>query len=319
MAEVGSSVEGFRPGDRVVVDPMLPCSAREIEPPCGPCSRGDYSQCLNTREGSIPPGFYSCFCSASGGSWSEYFVAHKSQLLKVPDRVSDEAAVMVEPFSVSLHSVLRHPPQAGQTALVYGCGIIGMLTTAALKASYPECRVIVVARYPFQAEKARGYGADEIIMQREVDDLYGEVAKLTGAEVLKPMIGGRYLNGGPDIVYECVGTPGTLDDALRMTAPGGKVIMTGLVNVAKLDLTPVWFKELTVAGTLCTSTDTYEGRTRKSFEWAMDLIESGAVEVDQLLTHRWALEQFPEMLRTAANKGGTGCIKQAFEFPRQAC
>jgi L-iditol 2-dehydrogenase len=315
LAEVGAGVEGFSVGERVVVDPMLPCAAREIEPPCEPCSRGDFSQCLRMREGSLSPGFYSCYCQQCGGSWSEFFVAHQSQLLKVPDEMSDEEALIIEPFAVALHAVMRNAPRPGQTALVYGCGIIGMLTIASLKALFPECRVIVVARYPFQAEVARGYGADEVIMQREVGDLYTTVAELTGAQVLKPMIGGRYLNGGPEFVFECVGTPETIDDAVRMTRSGGTVVMVGLVNFAKgLDWTPIWFKELTVTGSLCSSVDTFEGRTMKDFEWARELISSGSVPVEHLFTHAWRLDQFEEVISTALTKGDTGCIKQAFRF-----
>ncbi len=316
VAEVGSSVGGFSPGDRVVCDPMLPCAARDIDTPCEPCSRGDFSQCLNMREGSLAPGFYAGFCGPCGGSWSEYFVAHESQLNRVPDSMTDEEALLLEAFTVPLHSVMRNMPGPGETALVYGCGAIGMLAVASLKALAPGCRVIVIARYGFQADIARGYGADEVIMQREVKDLYGEVASLSGAEVLKPMIGGRHLNGGPDMVLDCVGTRETLDDSLRMTRSGGRVVMIGLVNFARnLDWTPIWFKELSVSGSLCSASDTLDGRTRKTFDWATDLVESGAVPVGHLLTHLWELHEYEDMILTATSKGGTGCIKQAFKFP----
>lgn len=62
VVEVGGGVEGFAVGDRVVSDPMLSCSVRGIDQPCEPCGRGDYSQCLKMREGTLPAGFYSCFC-----------------------------------------------------------------------------------------------------------------------------------------------------------------------------------------------------------------------------------------------------------------
>lgn len=314
IVEVGSGVTGFSVGDRVVADPMIPCAARDIEPPCGPCSRGDFSQCLNMREGTLPPGLNLGFCEPVGGSWSACFVAHHSQLMKVPDGMSDEQAIMIDVFSSALHPVMRNLPESGQTALVYGCGIIGMLATASLKA-LSDCRVVVIARYPFQAEIARGFGADEVIMQREVDDIYAEVARLTDAQVLKPMIGGRYLNGGPDVVFECVGHTQTLDDSFRMTKSGGRVVVIGLVTIPKgIDWTPVWFKELTIRGTLCSATETFDGRTQKTYEWASELITSGRVRVDRLLTHVWRLEQYVEMIETATSKGNTGCVKQAFKF-----
>jgi L-iditol 2-dehydrogenase len=313
--EAGPGVEGFAVGDRVVIDPMLSCASRDVNPPCKRCARGDYSQCLSLMEGSLPPGFFTGFTGVTGGSWSEYFLAHDSQLLKVPDAMTDEQALMLEAFTIPLHAIMRNLPEPGQTVMVYGCGVIGMLSVATLKALVPDARVIAVARYPFQADIVRGYGADEVIMQREVDDIYKAVAGLTGAEVIKPMIGGHYLNGGPDMVLECVGSPPTLDDSLRMARSGGKVVLIGLVSFAPhVDWTPIWFKELTVTGSLCSSVDGFEGQTMKTFEWARDLVSSGRVEVDRLLTHVWELDEFESMIETALAKGNTGCIKQAFRF-----
>jgi threonine dehydrogenase-like Zn-dependent dehydrogenase len=315
IVEVGDNVEGFSVGDRVVVDPMLPCAARDIDPPCVPCARGDFSQCLNMREGTLPPGFYTGWCGRVGGSWSECFIAHKSQLFKVPDGMTDEQALMLEGLAICVHAVMRNMPEGGQTVLVYGCGVIGMLITASLKALAPGCRVVVIARYPFQAEVARGYGADVVIMQREVKDLYGEVARITDAQVLKPLIGKRYLNGGPDLVFDCIGHRDTVDDALRMTRSGGTVVLVGLIKVPRgIDWTPIWFKELTVRGTLCSSTDTYQGETKRSFEWAVDLINDGKIKVDHLLTHVWELDEFAKMIETTESKGATSSIKQAFKF-----
>ena len=315
IAEIGKAVKGFKTGDRVVVDPMLPCAARGIADACGPCQNGDFSQCLNLMEGAIAPGFYTGFGSPAGGSWSAYFLAHQSQLFKVPDEMTDEQALMLEALSICMHAVMRNLPAEGETALVYGCGIIGMLVTAALKALAPESRVVVVARYPFQAQVARGFAADEVIMQRDVGDLLTEVARLTDAQVLKPMIGGKCLNGGPDVVFDCVGHRDTIDNSFRMTKSGGTVVMIGAAGVVDgIDWTPVWFKELTVKGTLCSSTDTYKGETKRTFEWARDMIASGKIEVDHLLTHVWRLEQFVEMIETATTKGDTGCIKQAFKL-----
>lgn len=313
--KVGRRVEGYSVGDRVVVDPMMPCEARGIDPPCDRCAERDYSQCLNTRQGSIPPGFYMGFSAAAGGSWAESFLAHKSQLMRVPDAMSDEEAVLLEPLTIPLHAVMRNLPAPGDTVLVYGCGIIGMLSVASLKALVPECRVIAVARYGFQADIARGYGVDEVIMQRDVDDLYAEVARLTGAQVLKPTIGRGFLNGGPAMSLECVGSPDVLDDCLRMTRPGGTLVIVGAVGLAPgIDWTPIWFKELKVTGTLCSAADTFDGRTMKTFEWALDLVTSGKVKLDHLLTHVWDLEEYEAMLETARTKGDTGCVKQAFRF-----
>ena len=314
IVEAGPGVKDFAVGDRVVADPMLPCAARDIDPPCGPCQRGDTSECLNMREGTLPQGFNLGFCTPVGGSWSEYFVAHHSQLMKVPDEMTDEQAIMLDILSSSLHAVMRNLPEPGQTVFVYGCGIVGMMATASLKA-LSDCRVIVIARYPHQAEIARGFGADEVIMQKQVDDLYAEIARLTDAQVLKPMIGPRFLNGGPDLVFDCVGHRETIDDAIRVTRAGGRIVIIGGLTVPRgIDWTPVWWKELAVKGTFCSSTETYQGKTQKTYAWAAELITSGKVKVDHLLTHIWKLDEYIQMIETATSKGDTGSIKQAFKL-----
>jgi len=93
------------------------------------------------------------------------------------------------------------------------------------------------------------------------------------------------------------------------------VVLIGLVSFApRVDWTPIWFKELTVTGSLCSSSDSYQGRTMKTFEWARDLIAGGTVQVDHLLTHAWRLDEYESMIDTALSKGKTGSIKQTFRF-----
>ncbi len=83
------------------------------------------------------------------------FPAHESMLFPIPDSISDEAAVIADPFAVSLHSVTRHPPPPGGKALVYGGGALGTTATAILRALHPDVDVMVVARFPAQAALAR--------------------------------------------------------------------------------------------------------------------------------------------------------------------
>src|ERR1019366_10553567 len=87
------------------------------------------------------------------------FPAHHTMLFTVPDSVPDEQAVLAAPFAVSLHSVTRHPPPPGGRVLVYGGGALGTTATAILRALYPDVEVMVVARFPAQAELARRLGA----------------------------------------------------------------------------------------------------------------------------------------------------------------
>src|SRR5207253_1140389 len=99
-----------------------------------------------------------------GAGWGDSLLAHEGQLYPVPDDLSDEAAVLLEPAACALHAVLRHVPDRNTTVLVVGAGTIGLLTIMALKFLQPDCDVSVIARHPFQAELARRVGADRVIL-----------------------------------------------------------------------------------------------------------------------------------------------------------
>ena len=93
-------------GRRVVVEPVLGCLARGIDPPCPACAAGRKGRCERLAFGHLHPGLQTGFCADTGGGWSEELVAHESQLHDVPERFSDEAAVMVEPTACAIHAAL---------------------------------------------------------------------------------------------------------------------------------------------------------------------------------------------------------------------
>jgi threonine dehydrogenase-like Zn-dependent dehydrogenase len=315
LIEVGDQVERFKVGDRVVADPLLSCSTRGISPVCPACAKGDYPRCRNFAEGNISPGLIIGSCRDTGGSWSQEFVAHRFQLFHVPDNVSDENAILVDPFSSSLHPVLRNTPRDEDTVLVMGAGIVGICTVAALRAVGSHSRIIVLAKYHYQGELAKGYGADEIIYLRE-GDVYKAVAEKTGGRLYKPVLGKRVMMGGPDVVFECVGSDSSLDDALRFAREGGKVVLVGLAGVAKgVDWTPVWFRELQVTGNHDYAEEHYQGKTARTYQITLDWLAQGKLDLTPLLTHRFRLENarraFALLLtKKSANKA----IKAVFEF-----
>ncbi len=133
IAQVGARAGDFKLGERVVVEPLLWCKPRGFKDWCRFCARGEINLCERLREGTVAPGIGTGFCRDTGGSWSEYYVAHASQVHRVPDTVSDENAVLVEPFAIGLHAALQFPPRADETVLIMGAGIIGLLTLAALR------------------------------------------------------------------------------------------------------------------------------------------------------------------------------------------
>ncbi|CCF82717.1 zinc-dependent alcohol dehydrogenase [Nitrolancea hollandica] len=315
VAETGAAVQGISVGQRVVVNPLLACAARGFNDPCEMCAQGETNLCQRFREGAIAPGMLIGVCCDTGGSWSPSFVAHQSQIIPVPDNVSDEAAVLAEPFAVALHAVLRNRPSDDQTVLIVGAGVIGLLTLAAIRAIGSRARVLITARHPFQVAMAERLGADLIIRPRRGTGLYHQVAEATGARVLKPVIGKQIVLGGIDIVYECVGSPSTVDDSLRLTSSGGTMVLVGLAASPRgVDWTPIWLNEVRVHGSFCYADEEFEGERIPTLALALKLMAEGRVDLAPLLTHRFELADYRRALETVTSKGKSGVIKAVFAF-----
>lgn len=313
VAEVGTEVQGLAPGDRVVVEPPLPCTVRGIAEPCIYCQRGELSLCQNFAEGNLRPGLAIGSCADTGGSWSPYFVAHNSQVFRVPDQVSDENALMVEPFCVALRPVRRTLPPDDATVVVLGAGVVGLCVVAALRISGSHARVIAVAKYPFQAEMMRRLGADEIIEGR--GDYVGAITRVIQGKLYKPMFGQDLLVGGADIVYECVGNNDTLANSLRLARSGGTVVLLGLAAKPKgVDWTPIWLHELTLRGSFWCSTETIQGRPVRAFQLALDWMAEGKLDLSTFITHRFRLDEYAQALITTLYRGRNGVIKSVFVF-----
>ncbi|MFS8523292.1 MAG: alcohol dehydrogenase catalytic domain-containing protein [Limnochordales bacterium] len=312
VREAGETAGDIRPGQRVVADPLLPCAVRGFGTPCKACRAGRPNRCLRFTAGSIAPGLLLGHCRDTGGSWGATYVAHRTQIIPVPDHVSNENALMTEPFGCALHAVQLAGPPGGGTALVIGGGVIGLSVIVALKIMAPDARVVALVRHRFQAEKAREYGADEVLMPRG-GRLYETVAEALGAKLLKPVIGPPVLGGGADVVFESAGSPKALNDALRFAAPGGRVILLGLAALPRgIDWSFIWQKELHVQGVFASApVDTPRGRI-PAMQYAMDLMAQGKVDLSGMVTHRFPLRDYREGLATAMAKKKSGCLKAVF-------
>jgi threonine dehydrogenase-like Zn-dependent dehydrogenase len=315
IAALGTEVAGWQVGDRVVVEPMLWCAPRGFTELCTFCSRGEINRCERLRDGIIEPGIMTGLCASTGGSWSPYFLAHKSQLYRVPDGVSDENAVLVEPFAVGMHAVLQNWPQDSDTVIVQGCGTIGLMVIASLRALGSQARIIALARYPFQGEAARRLGADDVLVGGKKGK-YAETARLVGATLARPLVGKKVVFGGAEVVYECAGTDAALDDALRFTRNGGRTVLVGAPNIAKrIDWTSIFSKELTVrASYVFHHVEEYKGVTWKTMDLALHLMESGIVDLGWMITHRYRVEDAHQALRDHTRRKSIGLIKGVFDF-----
>ncbi len=315
VEEVGSNVHGVEVGQRVVVDPVLSCEPREMPEPCEFCKAGDYSLCQNFTEGVVSPGFAIGLCRDTGGGWGEHFVAHKSQVIPLPDEVSFEDAVVVDAFCSALHPVLRNFPLDSDTCLVLGAGVIGICAVAGLRALGSRAKIVVVAKYPFQADLARKYGADAALCLKESADYFRDLADILGAKLRRPLVGKRIAQGGADVVFECVGSPRSIDDALRFTRSGGRMVLVGLVAFPRgVDWTPIWLNEITVRGSFWCGGENYRGKTTTTYRLAVDLLRERAVSLAPLLTHKFRLEDYRRAIDAHLRKSQSKMVKSAFSF-----
>lgn len=303
VTEAGPDVERVRPGDRVVLEPPLHCAVREIPDRCPACRAERPAHCLNVTRGCISAGIQVGFCHDTGGGWSESLVAHEVQLHRVPADVPDEVAVLAEPFSCCLHAALAAPLTHESTALVLGSGTIGLLTIAALRSTGTRARIVAVAKYPHQQQRARALGADIVLGTR---DLRAELASTLGAQMYRAEIGNPTVLGGADVTLECVGSERSLDDALRFTRWRGSVILVGMPAVPRhVDWTAIWHKELHVQGAYTS--------TAPTFERALAHVGTARDALGQLVSARYPLRQYREAIRGALHAGSAGVVKTVFE------
>lgn len=315
VVERGPGVRDVEVGQRVVVEPLLPCVARGISQACDSCRQGDYHLCLRVTDGHVSPGLMIGACRDTGGSWGETFVAHRSQVFPLPDAVTDSNALLSEPAACALHALLRWRPPAGEVVLVVGGGVIGQCVVACLRALGGSSRVVALVKYPFQAEQALQLGAHHAVCLRGVDGHYDALAELLGARLLRPMLGKRSVVGGARLVVDCVGSGRSLDDSLRLAGPKGTVVVLGLASLPKgVDWTPVWLKELRVVGSYAYGVETWEGQRVRTLELVLRWMAEGRLDLSGLVTHRFPLSRYPEALRTALGKSRARAFKVTFEF-----
>jgi threonine dehydrogenase-like Zn-dependent dehydrogenase len=312
LDEVGAEVGGRRVGERVVLNPWLSCVTRGL-PPCEWCRRGDLAQCLNFTRGVAQPGIHNGNSATATGGYAPRVPAHASQWIPIPDHVSDDAAVLADPFSVSLHAILRVPPPAGGSVLVYGCGTLGLMAIAILRLLHPDVRVLAIARYPHQARLAEEFGAQRVVGHRPTRRILEAVAEWTGAEALEAWLGLPMLNGGADAVYDTVAAAETFEVGVRAVRSRGSVVAIGLEPPRRFEWTPLYFKEIALVGSNGFGVEAYDGRRQHAMEWYFEFIRTRALDVTPLITHRYALEAYRQAFLSCYRQGESGAVKVLFD------
>jgi threonine dehydrogenase-like Zn-dependent dehydrogenase len=307
--EVVGAVEAT--GERVILDPVISCTMRGLEP-CRWCAAGQARFCLRPTEGALAPGLLVGYCADLPGGWSEGMIAHRSQLHAVPDALPDEAAVLVEPFSVALHAVLAGPPEPGAPTLVIGGGALGLCTVAALQMVAPMADVVLAARHPAQRHAGERLGASATVRGRKA--AIQAAIRHAGARAHRSILGDEVLSGGFAQVYDAVGSQDSLTEAMRVTAPLGRLsLVGGPAEIRGLDWTLAWTRELHVDGTYAYGAETSLSGSPHTMDEAIRLLAAHPeLPIGELVTHRFALEDWPRAMRTALGRARSGAIKVVF-------
>jgi 2-desacetyl-2-hydroxyethyl bacteriochlorophyllide A dehydrogenase len=306
VIEIGNDVQHLNVGDRVVLQYGPNCLTAGLEPLCHACANGSYNLCEQGVLLAEQP---------LGGGWSEEMLLHEQQLFRVPDTLTDEQAVMLEPAAVALHAVLRHLPRPGDRALIIGAGTVGLLTQQIVHALAPDVEVSVMARYPFQIEQATRQGAANIIYPH---DTYVGVQRATQARLYHGFLGNKTLVGGYDVIYDTIGQRQTLHHALRWTRAQGAVILVGInLRPMNIDLTPLWHQEISLLGSTSHGFENWplhSSQQSSTFSAVADLIEQGYIMPENLITHHFALNNYKHALQTATKKAESRAIKVVFDY-----
>lgn len=303
--EVVGDIAGTGDADarRVVLVPVLTCAIRGVTPRCPACQTGRVNHCERIAFGHLGAGLQTGYCADTGGGWGMRLVAHRDQLVDVPDDLSDEAAVIIEPTACAVRAARAVSATGATTVAIIGAGTLGLLTLAALRhrTDVPG-PIVITAKHPEQRRLARALGADHVVAPGELARL---VRSVTGSFVLGATeAGGGQLTGGVGCVADCVGSAESVAQALQVVAPGGEVVLVGMPGHVGVDLTPLWHRETALRGCYA--------YTRDDFAAAVDVVRDA--DLGRLVSATYPLARYRDAIDHAANAGRRGAVKIAFDL-----
>ena len=303
-------------GTRVAVDPIIPCLPRRIDPLCSNCAKGWASGCLNFDSQVMTGGRALGFTHGLGAGWAEQVLGHRSMLHPIPDGVPEKAASLHEPVSIAMHGLAGHPPEGGAPVLIIGGGIIGLAALLAVRAYFPDHPVTVLARHAHQAEAAGACGATHVVTGSG-EAAFEELAALTGGRSVGTG-DDRMLMGGFPYVIEGAGGAEALNDAFRAADHRGTVLTLGAIGMGNVDMTPVWYKQLVVAGSIDHGANPSSvigcapPGLDHSIDAALDVLSRQDLPSDLLVTHEFPLEGYRDAVHAGLDKKNSRAIKVVF-------
>ena len=262
IEEIGNGVEGFAIGDRVAVGAPGSCPEQ-----CYYCRTGRPNLCVNGfgRTLGIGPG--------TQGAYAEYILAEypRRQLIKIPDGVAFEDAVLFDIFSTAYHGYRRSSCKAGDNVIVVGAGAIGLSMVQVLKLAGAR-HITALDRSESKQKTALEFGADLALDPSDEPNL---------TETIKELYNGM----GADIVYECAGNPATVGIAVSLCRPGGEVILIGTnpEPLSTINEIQIGLMELDVKGSFC-----YDDN---EIGIVLDLMAKGLIKTKGMVNKKFKLEE----------------------------
>ena len=274
VTELGEGVGGTRVGDHIAVEPIVPCEA------CDACRRGVYNLCPRMRFTGSPH---------TDGALQDLVAVPARGAHSLPEGMDSGLGALVEPTSIAVHSVRRGDVQPGETVLIIGAGPIGLLILAVALA-YGAGAVHSTDLDDGRLALAADLGATTTV----------NVGGLEPEEILE-----RTERPGADVVFEAVGSPRTLETALRLVRPGGRVVAVGVNTEERIP-----FNLLLAQSVEATVIPVYLGRD--AFPEAISLLASDRIDGTRLVSHRFPLERATEAMDTALSVS-SGAVKVMIE------
>jgi len=271
VVKTGESVRNVAIGDRVAIEPGIPCRR------CHFCKSGRYNLCPDVVFLATPP---------IDGAFSEYVASASDFVYKLPESMTFAEGALIEPLAVGLHAAKRGQVVPGETVVVLGAGTIGLMVLQAVKA-YGATRIIAVDLEDNRLELAEKLGAAATINAKG-KDVAQEIAALCGPD-------------GVDMVVEAAGTTQTIQLTTKLVRRGGRVVWIGLPGETEIpiDISEVIDKEADIRGVF---------RYANVYAQAIRLITKGLIDVAALLTHNYTLDNVEEALNLAHTRSD-GTIK----------
>ncbi len=271
VVEVGGNVKHLQPGDRVALEPGVPCRK------CAFCRTGRYNLCADVVFFATPP---------VDGAFCEYVTSPGDFAFRLPDNVSLEEGAMCEPLAVGMYATERGGVGLGDAVAVLGAGPIGLVTLQAARAR-GATTLICTDVEDSRLALAERLGATHTVNAREDD----------AVEAIKGITDGR----GADVVLEAAGTSATIQQSLQAARTGGRVIIIGLPteDEVALSMPDLLSRELDVGGLF---------RYRNVYPQAIAAIARGLIDVKTMITHRYELGQAEDAL-VFADTHKDECIK----------